>query len=64
MKKHIITITGLPGSGKSSTADEVARTLNYTRFSGGDFGDKSHKNKNFPSRNSTSAPKKTSLLIP
>ena len=37
MKKHIITITGLPGSGKSSTADEVARTLNYRRFSSGDL---------------------------
>lgn len=35
--KHVITITGLPGSGKSSTADEVARILGYKRFSSGDF---------------------------
>lgn len=37
MKKHIITITGLPGSGKSSTADGVAHNLGYRRFSSGDF---------------------------
>ncbi len=37
MKKHIITITGVPGSGKSSTADKVAQALNYQRFSSGDF---------------------------
>ena len=37
MKKEIITISGLPGSGKSSTADKVAQTLNYARFSSGDF---------------------------
>lgn len=37
MKKHIITITGVPGSGKSSTADGVAKYLNYHRFSSGDF---------------------------
>lgn len=37
MKKHIITITGVPGSGKSSTADKVAQTLGYQRFSSGDF---------------------------
>ena len=36
-KKRIITITGLPGSGKSSTADGVARNLDYRRFSSGDF---------------------------
>lgn len=37
MKKHIITIAGVPGSGKSSTADSVAKALNYQRFSSGDF---------------------------
>jgi cytidylate kinase len=37
MKKEIITIAGVPGSGKSSTADGVAKALGYTRFSSGDF---------------------------
>lgn len=37
MKKHIITINGCPGSGKSSTANKVAENLNYKRFSTGDF---------------------------
>ena len=37
MKKEIITISGLPGSGKSSTADKVAQELGYKRFSSGDF---------------------------
>jgi CMP/dCMP kinase len=37
MKKHIITITGLPGSGKSSTAKGVARRLGYEHFSSGDL---------------------------
>jgi len=37
MKKTIITIAGFPGSGKSSTADLVARELNFQRFSSGDF---------------------------
>lgn len=37
MKKEIITISGLPGSGKSSTADNVAKALAYQRFSSGDF---------------------------
>lgn len=37
MKKHIITITGKPGSGKSSTADLVAERLGFERFSSGDF---------------------------
>lgn len=37
MKKHIITISGSIGSGKSSTADAVAKYLNYKRFSSGDF---------------------------
>lgn len=35
-KKHIITISGKPGSGKSSTADKVAELLGYTRYSSGD----------------------------
>ena len=37
MKKSIITLTGLPGSGKSSTANAVAQMLGYRRFSSGDF---------------------------
>lgn len=37
MKKSIITITGTLGSGKSSTADGVAKELGYKRFSSGDF---------------------------
>lgn len=37
MKKNIITITGMPGSGKSSTANKVADALGYARFSSGDF---------------------------
>lgn len=36
-RKHIITISGKPGSGKSSTADKVAELLNYTRHSSGDI---------------------------
>lgn len=36
-KKHIITLSGRPGSGKSSTADKVAELLSYTRFSSGDM---------------------------
>lgn len=36
-KKHIITISGKPGSGKSSTADKVAELLGYARYSSGDF---------------------------
>ncbi len=36
-KKHIITIAGRPGSGKSTTANEVAKLLGYTRFSSGDL---------------------------
>lgn len=47
MKKcHVITISGKPGSGKSSTADKVAELLGYTRHSSGDmvrkFVKKSH----------------------
>lgn len=37
MKKHIITIGGLPGSGKSSTTKGVALALGYERFSSGDL---------------------------
>jgi len=36
-KKHIITLSGKPGSGKSSTADKIAEILNYTRHSAGDM---------------------------
>ncbi len=36
-RKHIITISGKPGSGKSSTADKVAEMLSYTRHSSGDM---------------------------
>lgn len=36
-KKEIITITGTLGSGKSSTADLVAKKLGFGRFSSGDF---------------------------
>ena len=37
MKKHVITITGFPGSGKSSTAKSVASLLGYEHFSSGDL---------------------------
>jgi len=36
-KKHIITLSGKPGSGKSSTADKIAELLGYTRHSSGDM---------------------------
>ena len=36
-KRHIITLSGKPGSGKSSTADRVAELLGYTRHSSGDM---------------------------
>lgn len=36
-KKHIITIAGKPGSGKSTTANKVAELLTFTRFSSGDL---------------------------
>ncbi len=36
-RKHIITISGRPGSGKSSTADRVAEMLSYTRYSSGEY---------------------------
>lgn len=37
MQKSIITISGLPGSGKSSTAKRVAETLGFRHFSSGDL---------------------------
>lgn len=37
MKKEILTICGSLGSGKSSTAKEIAKRLNYQHFSSGDF---------------------------
>lgn len=37
MKKHIITLGGMPGSGKSSTGKMLAKDLGYTRLSSGDF---------------------------
>ncbi len=36
-RKHIITISGKPGSGKSSTSDKVSELLGYTRHSSGDM---------------------------
>jgi CMP/dCMP kinase len=36
-RRHIITLSGKPGSGKSSTADRVAEMLGYTRYSTGDI---------------------------
>jgi len=36
-KKHIITLSGKPGSGKSSTSDKVAEMLGYARYSSGEF---------------------------
>jgi cytidylate kinase len=36
-KKHIITIAGKPGSGKSTTSHKVAAVLNYNHFSSGDL---------------------------
>jgi cytidylate kinase len=37
MKKNIITIAGVPGSGKSSAAVGIARDLGYEHFSSGDL---------------------------
>jgi len=36
-KKHIITIGGKPGSGKSTTSKRIAVALGYDRFSSGDL---------------------------
>lgn len=44
-RKHIITLSGKPGSGKSSTADKVAELLSYTRYSAGDIVRKIAKKK-------------------
>lgn len=35
-RKHIITLSGRPGSGKSSTADRISEMLGYTRYSSGE----------------------------
>ena len=37
MQKHIITLSGFPGSGKSSTGKRLAEMLGYKRYSSGDF---------------------------
>jgi cytidylate kinase len=37
MKRRIITLGGMPGSGKSSTAKKLAESLRYRHFSSGDF---------------------------
>jgi len=37
MKKHIITIAGRPGSGKSTASKNTASQLGYQHFSSGDF---------------------------
>lgn len=37
VKKHIITLAGYPGSGKSTTARSVAAELGYEHFSSGDL---------------------------
>lgn len=37
MKKHIITISGKPGSGKSTASKMLAERLGYTHFSTGDL---------------------------
>lgn len=37
VKKHIITLGGMPGSGKSSTGKKLATLLGYERLSSGDF---------------------------
>ena len=36
-KRHIITICGVNGSGKSTSAKRVSSFLNYPHFSAGDF---------------------------
>ncbi|HET8581430.1 MAG TPA: AAA family ATPase [Candidatus Paceibacterota bacterium] len=37
MKKRIITLGGMPGSGKSTTGRSLASQLGYARYSSGDF---------------------------
>ena len=46
-RKHIITLSGKPGSGKSSTADRIAEMLGYTRYSLGDYVREETRKKNF-----------------
>lgn len=36
-KKHIITLAGRPGSGKSTTSKKLAEVLGYERFSSGEL---------------------------
>jgi len=36
-KKHIITVAGRPGGGKSTSAKEVAKRLGFAHLSGGDL---------------------------
>lgn len=48
IKKHIITIAGKLGSGKSSTAKMVADILNYKHYSTGDFMRSIAEEKNIP----------------
>lgn len=45
-KKHIITIAGKLGSGKSSTAKLISQTLGYKHYSTGDFMRKIAEEKN------------------
>jgi cytidylate kinase len=40
MKKHIIVLGGLPGSGKSTVKEVLAESLGYSTFSTGDFARK------------------------
>lgn len=44
-KKHIITIAGKPGSGKSTTSKTIAESLGYKHFSSGDFFREISKNR-------------------
>lgn len=37
IKKHIITLAGKPGSGKSTTSKKLAEALGYDRFSSGEL---------------------------
>lgn len=45
-KARIISLSGKPGSGKSSTADRIAELLGYTRFSAGEMVRKKIKENN------------------
>lgn len=45
-RRHIITLSGKPGSGKSSTADRIGEMLGYTRYSSGDTVRKSIRKQN------------------